>query len=127
MDAMKTHWLYGRGPDKALDFQREVDVETNCMECTHREVCGKDMEKRCENYVFGSSSGRDCQGCGHKYTRYDKDPVPCFSCPWFEAKSATPAETIDLARKVAAETGVTDSNGALARLFARALMTKGGS
>lgn len=81
---MKTHWLYGDGPDKILDFKREVDEETDCGKCTHREVCDRNMEKRCENYVFGTSAASGCQGCLHKYTRYDKDPVPCFSCPWFE-------------------------------------------
>ena len=81
---MKTHWLFGRGPDKLLDFKREIDEETDCGKCLHREVCDRNMEKRCENYVFGTSAGHGCQGCLHKYTRYDKDAVPCFSCPWFE-------------------------------------------
>ena len=89
---MKTHWLFGRGPDRLLDFKREIDEETDCGKCIHREVCDRDMEKRCENYVFGTSAaeGRSCQSCLHKYTRYDKDRVPCFSCPWFEER--TPRE-----------------------------------
>ena len=85
---MKTHWLFGRGPNKVLDFAREVDAETDCSKCTHREVCDRDMVKRCENYVFGDSAGKSCQGCSHRYTRYDKDAVPCFSCPWFKAEVA---------------------------------------
>ena len=82
---MKTHWLFGRGPDKLLDFKREVDEETDYVKCIHNEVCGHDMEKRCENYVFGTSEHRGCHGCLHRFTRYDaKDPVGCFSCPWFQ-------------------------------------------
>jgi hypothetical protein len=82
---MKTHWLFGRGPDKLLDFKREVDAETDCNKCVHRKVCDLDMERRCDNYECGTSVGRGCQACSHKYTRYDgKDPVPCFSCPSFE-------------------------------------------
>lgn len=81
----KTHWLYGRGPNKILDFEREIDVETNCVACIHNEVCDHDMGKRCENYKFGTSAEpqNSCQSCTHKYTRYDKDAVPCFTCPWF--------------------------------------------
>lgn len=82
---MKTHWLFGQGPDKLLDFKREIDTEIDCGKCLHHEVCDRVMEKRCENYVFGTSAARSCQSCLHKYTRYDaKDPVPCFTCPWFE-------------------------------------------
>lgn len=124
---MKTHWLYGRGPNKVLDFTREIEEETDCMKCHHREVCDHDKERRCENFEFGSSEGHGCQGCIHKYTRYDEKAVPCFTCPWFEARvpqpdpltpPIDPDELIVLAKKVAAETGVTDSNGLLARLFA---------
>jgi len=86
---MKTHWLFGRGPDKILDFKREIDEETDCGKCIHREVCDRNMEKRCENYKFGTSEGRSCQACLHRYTRYDKDSVPCFSCPWFEEKAGS--------------------------------------
>lgn len=83
---MKTHWLYGRGPDKILDFKREIDAETDCSKCIHRTVCDHKMERRCENYVVGTSAGKDCQACSHRFTRYDKDAVPCFSCPWFEER-----------------------------------------
>ncbi len=87
---MKTHWLFGRGPDKLLDFKREVDEETDCSKCIHNEVCGHDMQKRCENYVFGTSEGPEghsCQACSHRFTRFDKDSVPCFSCPWFQERA----------------------------------------
>ena len=85
---MKTHWLFGRGPDKVLDFAREIDAETDCSKCIHREVCDYNMEKRCANYEFGASGARGCQSCLHRYTRYDKDNVPCFTCPWFRAEAA---------------------------------------
>ncbi len=82
----KTHWLFGSGPANVLDFKREVDTETDCNACLHREVCDMNMEKRCENYKFGDSRGRSCAGCSHRFTRYDDTaPVPCFSCPWFTA------------------------------------------
>ncbi len=86
---MKTHWLFGRGPDKVLDFAREIEAETDCSKCIHNEVCGHDMEKRCENYVFGSSAvrGCGCQTCLHRFTRFDNDHVPCFSCPWFQVSA----------------------------------------
>lgn len=86
---MKTHWLFGIGPDKRLEFNKEVDVETDCRKCIHQEVCDFNMEKRCTNYKFGSSEGRSgCGQCSHRYTRFDKDEtkVPCFTCKWFEEK-----------------------------------------
>lgn len=79
----KTHWLYGRGPEKLLEFAREVDVETDCARCSHNKVCAHRMEERCENFSFGTSQYSGCGACIHKYTRYDKDNVPCFSCPDF--------------------------------------------
>lgn len=87
MAAVKTHWLYGRGADKRLDFKREIDVETDCSKCIHRDVCDLAMEKRCENYTFGTSGARGCAGCSHRFTRYDSTPVPCFTCPWFRAET----------------------------------------
>lgn len=87
---MKTHWLFGRGPDNILDFAREIDVETDCSRCVHNEVCGHDMEKRCENYECGTSEHQGCQGCSHRFTRFDKDSVPCFTCPWFRAVKHPP-------------------------------------
>lgn len=82
---MKTHWLYGKGPEKRLMFVREVEVETDCGECIHRKVCDKVMENRCVNFEFGTSAAKGCHACLHHYTRFDiKDSVPCFSCPDFE-------------------------------------------
>ena len=79
----KTHWLYGSGPDRRLDFKVEIDEETRCCRCFHSDVCDYSMEKRCSNYSCGSSVGDGCQSCSHRFTRYDKDPVPCFICPFF--------------------------------------------
>ncbi len=84
---MKTHWLFGRGPNKVLDFAHEIAEETDCSACIHKDVCDRDTEKRCENYTFGTSEGSGCQSCSHRFTRYDKDAVPCFSCPWFETRT----------------------------------------
>ena len=84
---MKTHWLYGMGPDKRLDFKVEVDKETKCATCFHREVCSCDMEKRCSNYKFGDSRYKGCEGCINHFTRYDKDSVPCFHCRWHNVKA----------------------------------------
>lgn len=80
---MKTHWLYGRGPNRVIEFIQEIDEETKCQDCIHKKVCASVMEHRCINYTFGTSEFRGCQGCVHKYTRFDKDPIPCFSCPDF--------------------------------------------
>lgn len=118
--SVKTHWLYGHGLDKILDFKREVDEETDCSACVHREVCGRDVEKRCENYQYGTSERSACQGCSHRFTRYDEKSVPCFSCPWF--RKSPSVEEIALAAQVAAETGPADSVGALARSLARTLI-----
>lgn len=75
----KTHWLYG---DR--EFNIEVDDETSCSECVHRIVCSFDHEKLCSNFVFGGVSRHGgCQSCSHRYTRYDKDKIPCFHCPHF--------------------------------------------
>lgn len=67
-----------------INFKRAVSEETDCGKCIHREVCDLHMEKRCENYVFGTSAGRSCQSCLHRHTRYAQVRVPCFSCPWFQ-------------------------------------------
>lgn len=81
----KTHWLYGEGPENRLTFVKEIEIETECSKCLHRKVCARKMEERCENFKFGDSSGygQGCSACTHKYTRFDKDSVPCFSCPDF--------------------------------------------
>lgn len=88
----KTHWLYGHGPEMRLTFVREIEAETDCGKCLHRKVCARAMEQRCENFSVGTSAGKDCQACTHRFTRFDKDAVPCFSCPDFasdEAKEET--------------------------------------
>ena len=77
---MKTHWLFG-----SVDLVQEIDKETECGACIHREVCDRDVVKRCENYKFGTSAARSCGSCSHRFTRFDNSPVPCFSCPWFQA------------------------------------------
>jgi len=83
------HWLFGRGPDKVLEFKEPVRVETNCQACAHNKVCGHVMDKRCVNYEFGSSSNTGCGSCHHMYTRWDpKDRVPCFNCKDFLPRSA---------------------------------------
>ena len=80
---MKTHWLFGRGPDKILTFKREVAPAHHAVDALRAVRLRLHLEQRCENYVFGTSEGRGCQGCLHRHTRYHKDVVPCFSCPWF--------------------------------------------
>lgn len=85
---MKTHWLYGMGPNKALDFNVEIDKETECSRCLHRKVCAYKMEERCVNYRFGTSEHTGCHGCIHRFTRWDKDAVPCFHCKEFSLDPA---------------------------------------
>jgi len=51
---MKTHWLYGMGPNKEIKFNIEIDVETKCSDCLHREVCNIDVERRCSNFEYGN-------------------------------------------------------------------------
>jgi len=81
-----THWLFGRGKDKRLDFKHPVAVETKCGECVHKKVCGYDMTKRCANYEWSTSVGpTGCHQCIHRFTRWDKDSVPCFKCADFAA------------------------------------------
>ena len=79
----KTHWLYGMGPEHRLQFVREIDAETNCGACLHRKVCARVMEERCENFHFSTSQGKGCSACLHRFTRFDREAVPCFLCPDF--------------------------------------------
>jgi len=117
---VKTHWLFGRGPDKVLDFKREVDEETDCGKCIHREVCDRNTEKRCNNFVFGSSGTKGgCLACSHRFTRYHQDSVPCFSCPWFEeqvqantSRNAAPLDEVERLRKALTEALCMASNDA---------------
>lgn len=82
-----THWLYGKGENKILEFKHAVREETNCNECFHRIVCTRDEEKRCVNFEFGRSDAKtSCERCSHYFTRYDKTKVPCFYCKEFVQK-----------------------------------------
>ena len=87
---MKTHWLYGSGPNHEIKFKKEIDKETKCQTCVHRMVCNYDMSKRCINYEFGTSQERSeiCASCLHRFTRFDKDEtkIPCFCCKDFLKK-----------------------------------------
>jgi|SRR5581483_6297164 len=82
---MKTHWLYGFGPNKEVKLNVEIDEETKCSDCIHVQVCDFNMRWRCSNYTFGTSeySLSSCQSCINRFTRFDKDKVPCFVCPFF--------------------------------------------
>jgi len=75
---VKKHWLYG-------DCKFNVDVfkEDHCYECIHEEVCKRDKENFCENYSFGTSEFKNCDGCLHRYTRFYgdlKERFLCFKC-----------------------------------------------
>jgi hypothetical protein len=86
---MKTHWLFGMGPNKEVKFNVEVDVETTCKDCIHIEVCDQDMNRRCSNYRVGEYKNvQYCSACIHHYTRFDKDEtkLPCFHCKWHLSK-----------------------------------------
>jgi len=83
---MKTHWLYGFGPNKEVKVNVEIDEETDCSPCVHRKICDYTMEKRCLNYMRGTSEGRGCTSCLLRFTRYDKDKIPCFICVNFLGK-----------------------------------------
>ena len=81
---MKTHWLFGKGPNKIVEFKHEIDQESDCRYCLHRKVCDRhNTEQRCINYEFGTSEHRGCGGCLHRFTRWDKDAIPCFHCEDF--------------------------------------------
>lgn len=82
---MKTHWLYGWGPNKEVHFKVEIEEETDCTKCMHVRVCYLANEYRCSNYEFADSRGISCDGCIHRFTRYDKEMIPCFHCVDFLA------------------------------------------
>ncbi len=73
----KNHWLF----EQRLRVQ--IDKETDCSDCLHIHVCDMTFEKRCVNYWLGTSAERGCLACTNHYSRYDKEPVPCFCCPYF--------------------------------------------
>ena len=80
------HWLYGEDKRK---FQ--IDKETDCSKCIHQVVCNRlfhasGMEVICQNYLFGTSAHGGCGGCQHRFTRWDKEQIPCFICGFFEEK-----------------------------------------
>jgi len=71
------HWLYGA----CSFYNKVVETEENCSDCIHVKVCHQRMETLCENYTFGTSDGRGCTSCLHRYPRYDsRQQIPCFSC-----------------------------------------------
>ena len=86
MTIKHTHWLYGSGPDKVVEFNHPIELETECKDCIHDKVCKRDMVTQCNNYQFGCSGAENCHSCLHKYTRWDKDRLPCFFCKDFLGK-----------------------------------------
>lgn len=77
---IKEHWLHGK-----CYFNVGVDHEHDCRYCIHNFVCKRTMEDLCENFDWGTSEGRGgCDHCLHKYTRYNRDKIPCFSCSMYE-------------------------------------------
>jgi hypothetical protein len=69
------------------EFNVSVEKDHSCQECMHRKVCAFDMRRNCMNYIFGRSGPNvkidSCDSCTHRFTRYDKDPIPCFKCRFF--------------------------------------------
>jgi len=73
-----------------------IERETDCSVCEHLDVCDRIMEKRCENYVFGTSEGEGCQSCINRYTRYDnRNPLPCFLCKSYKRGKDAPLRYFD--------------------------------
>ena len=72
---MKTHWLYGE-----THLKVDINEETKYITCIYNKVCSHEMEKQCCNYQLGDSKDTGCGSCTHKFTRYDKDAIPCFYC-----------------------------------------------
>ncbi len=81
----KYHWLY-----KIIEYNVDVQEESDCFKCIHNIVCKKDMEYYCKNYVFGTNIKTlnicsDCSNCSNRFPRFDtKQPIPCFSCKYFK-------------------------------------------
>jgi len=86
---IKKHWLYGK-----LEFKVDVSVEDECHKCIHWPVCNRDMESFCLNFNFGTTQGQigSCDRCIHRFTRWDKDRMPCFKCQYFEPLVKTEKE-----------------------------------
>jgi hypothetical protein len=75
-----THWLFGMGPNKVVEFNHPVREETDCKTCIHNEVCSHDVQKRCVNFDNRATPEHGCSGCLHHYTKFHKDTIPCFYC-----------------------------------------------
>ena len=80
---IKEHWLYGK-----IEFKIDVKDEDQCSKCIHWSVCIGNMEKFCLNYCFGTNQGQpySCEQCIHRYTRWNKDMIPCFKCKFFKSE-----------------------------------------
>ena len=79
----RNHWLYGKDKRK---FQ--IDVESDCDKCIHLNLCCavrayNSFETICLNYNFGTSQYEGCGSCSHRFTRWDKEKIPCFICKFF--------------------------------------------
>ncbi len=82
---MIKHWLHGE-----IKLKHEIAEETRCIGCLHSKVCDRSMGSRCLNFKFSTSNGNpsSCDQCIHRFTRFDRDPIPCFACGDFlEAKN----------------------------------------
>lgn len=76
------HWLHGE-----CEFNVKVKAEHECRWCVHNYTCSHDMEKLCQNFVFGRSGKEGCHSCSNHYTKWDsKQPIPCFSCSLYKQR-----------------------------------------
>jgi hypothetical protein len=78
------HWLYGE-----VKLEKVINEESDCVKCTHIEVCNRDKSKNCENYLFGTSEYpyQNCMSCSHRFTRFtkkDEEKISCFCCKYFK-------------------------------------------
>jgi len=79
---------------REIEFNKIIKEESDCNECTHRDLCCTlrrtpgcrfDFIKLCENYSLSRSGGDyDCDECIHRFTRWGNKKIPCFSCRFFE-------------------------------------------
>ena len=65
---MKTHWLFGQGPDKVLNFAREIEAE-HAMKPERQEV------ESCTTCPF-SSDGTTGNGDWHCHGEYTQEGWP---------------------------------------------------
>lgn len=79
-----SHWLYGE-----CEFNVIVKKETSCSKCLHHKICKLDFSNFCVNYIFGTSEFECCQSCLHRFTRYDRNSIPCFRCNNFRKNGKT--------------------------------------